>query len=523
MTAPASEPSTSGARPAVLCILDGWGLRSETEGNAVALAKTPAYDWVMAHCPTATLRASGEDVGLPPGQMGNSEVGHTNLGAGRVVWMDLPRIDKSIRDGDLPQRPVLQRHVAALKASGGACHLLGLMSPGGVHAHQDHIAALAQAIGAAGVPVRIHVFLDGRDTPPQSALGYLADFEAKLAGSGARIVTVSGRFYALDRDKRWERVGLAYAAIAKGEGLRFATAREAIEAGYARGETDEFTAPSVIGDYLGVRPGDGLLMANFRSDRAREILSALLDPNFAAFERPAPAFVDAVGMVSYSRDHDQFMSAIFDPQSIADGLGETLARLGKTQLRLAETEKYPHVTFFFNGGVESPYPGETRFMAPSPKIRTYDLQPEMSASEVGAALAAAIRSGEHDLIVCNFANPDMVGHTGILEAAIAACEAVDAQLAEAVKAIQETGGALLVTADHGNCETMIDPVTGEPHTAHTLNEVPLALVGAERLGVTALTQGGRLGDVAPTLLDMMGIAQPAAMTGRSLLRRSEAP
>ncbi len=525
MTSTNSAPARPQIRPVVLCILDGWGLSPRLEANAVALAETPAYDSLMASCPHATLRASGEDVGLPDGQMGNSEVGHTNLGAGRVVWMDLPRIDKAIREGTLAQAPALKRHIAALKASGGASHLLGLMSPGGVHAHQDHMAALAQILGAEGIPVLVHVFLDGRDTPPSSALGYLADFEAKLKGSGARIATVSGRFYAMDRDKRWERVSLAYAAVARGEGQRFGSAREAVEAAYARGETDEFVAPSVIGDYLGAKAGDGLLMANFRSDRAREILSALADPEFAAFERPAPAFADLCGMVSYSSAHDAFMSAIFPPQSIAEGLGETISKLGLTQLRLAETEKYPHVTFFFNGGVESPYPGETRFMAPSPKVRTYDLQPEMSAPEVGAALASAIRSGEQDLIVVNFANPDMVGHTGILAAAMAACEAVDHELGEAVAAIGEVGGAMLVVADHGNAEVMTDPETGEPHTAHTLNEVPVILLGADRLGGAKLAPGGRLGDVAPTLLDMLGLDQPAAMTGRSLLIRpgKEAP
>lgn len=519
MTSISSPASRAKTRPTVLCILDGWGLNPRIEANAVALADTPAYDALMASAPHAALRASGEDVGLPEGQMGNSEVGHTNLGAGRVVWMDLPKIDKAIREGTLAAQPALQAYVAKLKASGGASHLMGLMSPGGVHAHQSHIAALAQILGAAGIPVLIHVFLDGRDTPPQSALGYLADFEAKLLGSGARIATVSGRFYAMDRDNRWERVALAWAAIAQGGGPRFASARAAIEAAYARGETDEFAAPSVIGDYVGATPADGLLMANFRSDRARELLSALADPAFAGFARPTPVWADLCGMVSYSSTHDRLLSTIFPPQSIAEGLGEVVSGFGLKQLRLAETEKYPHVTFFFNGGAETPYPGETRFMAPSPKVRTYDLQPEMSAPQVGAALVAAIRSGEQDLIVVNFANPDMVGHTGILSAAIAAVEAVDKELGAAVAAVEAVGGSMLILADHGNCEVMVDPVTGEPHTAHTLNEVPAILVGSARLGGAKLAPGGRLGDVAPTLLAMMGLPQPAAMTGRSLLMR----
>ncbi len=515
----------------VLCILDGWGLADPTEGNAIAQALTPTLDRLMARCPHATLKTSGEDVGLPPGQMGNSEVGHTNIGAGRVVWMDLPKIDRAIEDGQFDSRPALASFIDTLKASGGRAHVLGLMSPGGVHAHQRHIAAAAAALATAGVPVRLHLFTDGRDTPPVSAADYLAQFETQIDGlPDVEIATVSGRFFALDRDHRWERVVRAYRAIVDGASAasdaadapvrRAATPAEAIAAAYAADKTDEFIPPTVIGAYAGVAPGDGLFMTNFRADRARQLLQALLAPTFDAFERgPQPAWAAALGMVAYSDALNEVMAAVFEPEPIVDGLGSWVSRQGLTQFRLAETEKYPHVTFFLNGGVEAPTPGETRRMPKSPRVKTYDLAPEMASEEVTAALVEAIRSRDYDLVVCNYANPDMVGHTGDLFATMRAVEAVDRGLAQAVAAVEETGAVMLIISDHGNAEQMIDPDSGGPHTAHTTNPVPIILVGG---GSAGLATGGRLGDVAPTVLALMGVPQPPAMTGRSLLTAARA-
>ena len=501
-------------RPVVLCILDGWGLSPTREGNAVALADTPNFDRIWKECPHATLRAHGPDVGLPEGQMGNSEVGHMNIGAGRVVWMDLPRIDNAIADGSFAANEALAGFVAALKASHGAAHLAGLASPGGVHSHQRHIAAAAEAIAEAGVPVAVHAFLDGRDVPPKSALEQIAALEAALP-AGARIVTVSGRFYAMDRDKRWDRVSAAVEAIVHAEGEHAPTAAEAIEAAYARGETDEFVTPTIIGDYRGAADGDGLFFANFRADRVRQIIGALVDPDFDGFEVVGrPRWAAMLGMVEYSDALNELMPAMFPSEEIVNTLGVWVAGKGLRQFRLAETEKYPHVTFFLNGGVETPAEGEYRHMAPSPKVRTYDLQPEMAAAEITESLVAAIRSGDYDLIVVNYANPDMVGHTGVLEAAIKAVETVDSGLGEVIAALAEVGGAMIVTADHGNCEVMIDPETGGPHTAHTLNPVPVVLVGGP---AGARLRDGRLADLAPSLLELMGLDQPPEMLGKSLI------
>ena len=503
-------------RPVVLTILDGWGLSDSREGNAPALANTPNFDKLMATCPNARLSASGEDVGLPHGQIGNSEVGHTNIGAGRVVWMDLPRINHAIDDGSFFSNPALVDFIARMKAGGGTAHLVGLVSPGGVHAHQAHISALAMILSRAGVPVAIHAIMDGRDVPPKSGreamLTLLSDI-SELAG--VRVATLVGRFYAMDRDKRWERVEKAFQLIADGKGARFDGAVPVIDAAYASDVTDEFIEPAVLADYPGMMDGDGLICANFRADRVREILGALLDPGFDGFDTAAsPTFAATLGMVSYSDAIDQWMPAMFPPEEIINTLGEWVASHGKTQFRLAETEKYPHVTFFLNGGIEEPDPGEARHMAPSPKVRTYDLAPEMSAGEVTEHLVAAIGEG-YDLIVVNFANPDMVGHTGSIDAAIAACEAADAGLGRALDAIETSGGAMIVTSDHGNCEVMVDPATGGPHTAHTTNPVPVILV-APKAGELEL-RDGRLADLAPTLLALMGMAQPPEMTGRSLI------
>jgi 2,3-bisphosphoglycerate-independent phosphoglycerate mutase len=503
-------------RPVVLCILDGWGLDPAREGNAVALGKTPNFDRIWEDCPHATLAAHGPAVGLPEGQMGNSEVGHTNIGAGRVVWMDLPRIDNAIADGSFARNEALADFIAAVKGSGGTAHLAGLASPGGVHAHQRHMAAAAEAIAAEGVRVAVHAFLDGRDVPPKSALGQIAELEAALP-EAARIASVSGRFYAMDRDKRWERVAQAVSAILHAEGEHAPTPAAAIEAAYERGETDEFVTPTVVGDYKGAADGDGLFFANFRADRARQILEALVDPKFDGFDVVGrPKWAAVLGMVQYSEALDALMPAMFPSLDIENTLGAWVAGKGLKQFRVAETEKYPHVTFFLNGGVEEPAEGEVRYMAPSPKVRTYDLAPEMSAAEVTEHLVMAIRSGDYALIVVNYANPDMVGHTVMLEAAIKAVEAVDAGLGQVLAAVEEMGGAIVVTADHGNCEVMIDPETGGPHTAHTLNPVPVILVGGPE---GAALRDGRLSDLAPTLLELMGLDLPPEMDGRSLIVR----
>lgn len=500
--------------PVVLCILDGWGLDASREANAVALGRTPNFDRIWQECPRATLAAHGEDVGLPAGQMGNSEVGHTNIGAGRVVWMDLPKIDRAIEEGRFAGNSELQRFAETLVASGGTAHVAGLASPGGVHSHQRHIVAVAEALAAAGVAVAVHAFLDGRDVPPKSARGQIADLEAGLP-EGARIATVSGRFYAMDRDNRWDRVEAAVAALLRGEGQHAESADAAIAAAYDRGETDEFVTPTVVGDFAGAAGGDGLFFANFRADRARQILSALVDPGFDGFEVAGrPAWAARLGMVEYSEDLNRHLGVMFPSEDIVNTLGAYVAGCGLKQFRIAETEKYPHVTFFLNGGVETSAEGEERYMAPSPRVRTYDIQPEMSAAEVTEHLVAAIRSGEYALIVVNYANPDMVGHTGDLDAAIKAVEAVDVGLGAVLQAVADMDGAILVTADHGNCEVMVDPETGGPHTAHTLNPVPVVLVGGPP---GAQLHDGRLADLAPSLLELMGLPQPAEMTGHSLI------
>ena len=498
-------------KPVVLCILDGWGLRDDMQGNAPKLANTPTYDRIMATCPHATLITHGPDVGLPSGQMGNSEVGHTNIGAGRVVAMDLGQIDLAIEDASFFHNAALQNWIAGIKEAGGRAHLLGVMSDGGVHGHISHMVAAAKACADAGLDVLIHAITDGRDVAPKSAEGYLTQLQDALP-KGARIVSVTGRYFAMDRDTRWDRVETAFAAITRADGPVAEGPAAAIARAYANDQTDEFIAATVIDGYKGANDGDGLFCLNFRADRAREIMAALGDPGFDAFDpQGRPAWSGLLGMADYSEDHKAYMTTAYPKPEIVNTLGAWVAQAGLRQFRLAETEKYPHVTFFLNGGEETPEPGEDRAMPKSPKVATYDEQPEMSSVEVTDRFVEAIEAG-YDLIVVNYANPDMVGHTGDLQAAIAACEAVDAGLARVLPALEAAGGAMILTADHGNCETMIDPDTGNPHTAHTTNLVPVALIGAN-----GTLRDGRLADLAPTLLQLMKLDQPEEMTGVSLI------
>ena len=500
-------------RPVMLVVLDGFGWREQPEDNAVAQARKPNFDRLWSTCPHAFLHTCGKDVGLPDGQMGNSEVGHLNIGAGRVVMQDLPRISAAVADGSLSHNATLAALIAATKHSGGACHLLGLVSPGGVHAHQDHAVALTRILDRAGVATCVHAFTDGRDTPPDSGRDDLRRLAAALPKS-ARIATVCGRYFAMDRDKRWDRVEKAYRVLASGEGPRFPSADAVMTASYQNNVSDEFVVPAVVGNYRGMADGDSLLCFNFRADRVREILGALLDPAFNDFARSrAIRFAAAAGMTQYSEALDHFLQTLFPPEHLDHVLGEVTAEAGRAQLRAAETEKYPHVTYFLNGGRETQFDNEDRILVPSPKVATYDLQPEMSAPALTDKVVAAIESRRYDLIVLNYANPDMVGHTGSLPAAIKAVETVDVGLGRIAQVVAAQGGALLVTADHGNCELMKDPETGGPHTAHTLNPVPVLLAGG---GARSL-HDGRLADIAPTLLGLMGLKQPPEMTGRSLI------
>ncbi|MGR3617220.1 MAG: 2,3-bisphosphoglycerate-independent phosphoglycerate mutase [Paracoccaceae bacterium] len=502
-------------KPVVLCILDGWGMSDVTEANAPHLANTPTFDRIMKTGPSARLITHGPDAGLPSGQMGNSEVGHTNIGAGRVVAMDLGQIDLAIEDGSFFNNDALSEFISKLKKTKGTAHLMGLVSDGGVHGHLTHIKAALKALTDTGLPVVLHAMTDGRDVAPQSSDMFMADLVASLP-ERSTIGTVIGRYYAMDRDNRWERVSTAYNAMVNGTSDHHtALPEEAVAQAYANGITDEFIPATVVGDYAGMQDGDGLFCLNFRADRAREILRAIGEPDFTEFDTgPRPDLAALLGMVEYSDDHNAYMTTAFPAREIVNALGEWVAKQGLRQFRLAETEKYPHVTFFLNGGKEQPEEGEDRFMPKSPKVATYDLQPEMSSAEVTAKFVDAIGEG-YDLIVTNFANPDMVGHTGDLPAAIEACEAVDRGLGQVVEELNRVGGAMIVTADHGNCEQMIDPVTGGPHTAHTLNPVPVVLVGGPK---GAVLRDGRLADLAPTLLELMDVPKPAEMTGKSLIQ-----
>ena len=513
-------------RPVVLLILDGFGAREgRAEDDAIAQANMPTWRALLRDFPHSTIDASEHHVGLPDGQMGNSEVGHLNIGAGRVVFQDFTRIDNDIRSGAFASNRALIDAMEIAKRNDATVHVLGLVSPGGVHSHETQIAALVDAAAARGVrSLALHAFLDGRDTPPRSASPSLALLEATCArarsrGTVARIASICGRYYAMDRDKRWERVAEAYALIVDGVAPHTArSASDALDAAYARGESDEFVKATAIGDANGapsrMRDGDVVVFMNFRADRARQLTRALTEPAFDGFARARrPEFAAYVTLTSYG-DEFAHLSIAYPPQSVANGFGEYIASRGLRQLRIAETEKYAHVTYFFNGGSEAVYPGEDRILVPSPKVATYDLQPQMSAIEVTDALVEAIGSGRYDAIVCNYANADMVGHTGNFPAVVAAVETLDRCIDRVVKAARAAGGEVLITADHGNAEMTHDAGTGQAHTAHTLNVVPLVYVGRR----AHLAAGGALKDVAPTLLALMGLDKPTEMTGTSLVR-----
>ncbi len=509
-------------KPLLLMILDGWGVNPSRENNAIALAQTPNMTRLCRDYPCVDIGTSGMSVGLPEGQMGNSEVGHLNIGAGRIVYQDLTRISKAIEDGDFFSNPVLLDCLAKTKAAGGRLHLMGLLSDGGVHSHTNHLYALLELAKKSGVgEVFVHCLLDGRDTPPKSAAGYLADLETRINEIGVgKIATIIGRYYAMDRDNRWERVEKAYAAMVEGNGAPFATAAQAIEQSYLAGVNDEFVLPAVLvsgGEPLGrIEDGDGCIFFNFRSDRAREITRAFTDPAFTGFQRKTwPRLASYVCLTTYDETFN--LPVAFGPIELTNILGEVVSKAGLSQLRIAETEKYAHVTFFFNGGNEVPFPGEERVLIPSPKeVATYDEKPEMSAYLVTDELLKRLAADRYDLIILNFANADMVGHTGILPAAIRAIEAVDDCVGRLVEKLLAVGGRAIITADHGNAEVMVD-ASGGPHTAHTTDRVPLILVDDSRRGVKL--RAGILADIAPTMLELLGLPKPVEMKGRSLIEK----
>jgi len=512
--------SKGNRKTTVLIILDGWGYREDPRDNAIANANTPVWDRLWRDAPHTLISGSGLDVGLPAGQMGNSEVGHMSLGSGRVIYQNITRIDEAIRDGSFDTNLAYTGAIARATAAGGAVHVFGLLSPGGVHSHQEQIfAAIRLAAKCGAKRVYLHAFLDGRDTPPRSAAASLAKAEALFAELGCgRVASIVGRYYAMDRDNRWERVNKAYQLLTEGKAdYRTATAVKGLEDAYARDENDEFVLPTVIGPEgeaaAVVADNDCVLFMNFRSDRARQLTRAFIEPGFSQFERAVvPRLADFVMTTEYAADIHT--SCAFPPEALSNVLGDYLGQRGKTQLRIAETEKYAHVTFFFSGGQEQAFPGEDRKLIPSPDVATYDLQPEMSAPEVTDQLVAAIRSGSYDLIICNYANGDMVGHTGVFAAAVKAVEALDGCLGRVEKALLETGGEALVTADHGNCEQMLDYESGQLHTQHTTELVPLVYIGTRQLQLNPA--GGKLADVAPTLLALMDLPQPDEMTGINL-------
>ena len=502
-------------KPVVLCILDGWGYNPSKVGNAIELAQTPNWHRMLKEYPHNLIEASGEAVGLPEGQMGNSEVGHTNIGAGRVVMQLLGMIEQSIKNDTLKDNEYLKEFVETVKSNGGACHLLGLLSDGGVHAHIKHIIALAKAIETSGIKIYFHAITDGRDTPPSSAVQYMEEFlNATKELSNLTVATVSGRYYAMDRNKTWDRTKLAYDAMVEGKTInKFTNPIDAIKESYANGKTDEFIVPTAFEGYNGMTDGDGVLIANFRADRVRQIADALANPEFNQFERDKVVkFSALLGMAEYSVELDKFYKTLFPAQALKNIFGEVIAKEGLCQLRIAETEKYAHVTFFFNGGEEKTFNCEERILIPSPAVATYDLKPEMSAYEITENLEKVIAEDKFDVIIVNYANGDMVGHTGIEEAAQKAAVAIDNCIARLEKAVLAKHGVLLITADHGNAEKMLDE-NGKPFTAHTTNPVEVILIGMDN--VKELKRG-KLADIAPTLLKILEIKQPTEMTGKSL-------
>ncbi|MBN2676071.1 MAG: 2,3-bisphosphoglycerate-independent phosphoglycerate mutase [Alphaproteobacteria bacterium] len=500
-------------KPLVLCILDGVGIRETESHNAWKEAKTPFFDSLKL---SAKLDASGVAVGLMAGQMGNSEVGHMNIGAGRVVKQLLPQINDAVAEGTLNRLPHFQHFVKTLKETGGACHLWGLLSPGGVHAHQDHLVSLALSLAHEGIKVWWHVVADGRDTPPKSILNYVKDIREKLAGDSAsdrvHFATFSGRYYAMDRNQNGDRTELAFNAIVHGEGETATTLEEGIQQSYDAGKTDEFILPTVLGNYSGIQKGDAILFGNFRADRVRQLAGALMLPMFDLFDRELPPLSLAMGLSEYSQELNQVIESLFPPQKLDHVLGKVLEENNLRQLRLAETEKYAHVTFFFDGGEEHKYENDTRILVPSPAVATYDLQPEMSAEEVSYQLISQL--DKTDVVIMNYANGDMVGHTGVEEAAIQAVETLDHEVSRIWKEIQKRDGTLLITADHGNCEKMAEE-NGLPFTAHTTNPVPLWILSNEKVEMKRTL--GKLADIAPTILKLLNIKQPEEMTGESLV------
>ena len=502
-------------KPIILCIMDGWGISNEINHNAIKIGNTPVFDELLRKYPNGVMQASGPHVGLPPGQMGNSEVGHMNLGAGRVVVQDLPRINEIIKNDLLIDNLALNNLIKEAKNSNGRCHLIGLLSDGGVHSHQSHLEGLANFLSNAGIEVCFHAILDGRDTSPQSAKDFVRHFQ-KNTHSDVFIATLIGRFYAMDRDNRWERIEKAFNAIVNADGKDGNDPLVEIDTQYKDGTTDEFLEPVILNNYPGIQDGDTLLFGNFRADRARELLSAVFEPNFSSFNRSSRPIINfKAGLVSYSESLDVHMDTLIPKTDLEDTIGEVVSKNGLKQLRIAETEKYPHVTFFLNGGREDEFEGEERILVPSPKVTTYDLQPEMSAELLTDKLLIAINNKKFDFIVVNYANPDMVGHTGDLKAAIKAVETVDRCIGRLVNELENVGGLMFLTSDHGNCEVMLDHQTGGPHTSHTTNLVPTLLVNA--CPNEYELKSGKLADVAPTLLELLGLPAPKSMTGKSML------
>ena len=502
-------------KPIVLCIMDGWGINKKSKNNAVALAKTPNVDFLTKTYSYATLDASGEDVGLPSGQVGNSEVGHMNLGSGRVILQTLPKINQAFANNEIDKNKNFQKFLSNHNKS-KTIHMLGLCSDGGVHSHSNHIIEMSKLIEKNNCKAYIHIFSDGRDCSPKQLGQQIKKFEESLP-KNIKIVSLIGRYYSMDRDNRWERIKKAFDLIVYGKYERkFSSVSCGLEEAYKNYETDEFISPTLIGDYKGFEDGDSLIMMNFRADRVRELLTAILNPKFKEFEKDTntPFLLNNLGMTEYSTELSNFMNSIFLKEDIKDTLGEVISKANLKQLRLAETEKYPHVTFFFNGGKETVYPGESRIMIPSPKISTYDLKPEMSAKKVETTLISSIKSRTYDLIIINFANPDMVGHTGDLKAAIKAVETVDTAIGNIKNTIIKCDGVMLLTADHGNCEIMFDEIMNLPHTSHTCNKVPLILISKNK---DYKLRDGRLADIAPTILDLISIKSPNSMSGESLL------